>query len=92
MNTITHVGEPHALTQYRDGVQTRQEDIPDDTPNGSLSAYMTVGGRGSRSSYEIVDMNVYCFRVYDRALTSAEIAYNRAVDEARFNIQTQISA
>ena len=53
---------------------------------------MTVGGRGSRSSYEIVNMNVYCFRVYNRALTSAEVAYNRAVDVARFNIQTQISA
>lgn len=37
-------------------------------------------------------MNIYCFRVYNRALTSAEIVHNRAVDEARFNIQTQISA
>lgn len=49
---------------------------------------MSVGGIGARSNSEIVNMNVYCFRVYNRALTSAEIAYNRAVDEARFNIQT----
>ena len=49
---------------------------------------MSVGGVGARTYNEIVNMNIYCFRVYNRALTSAEIAYNRAVDEARFNIQT----
>ena len=88
MNTIAHVCKPRALTHYRDGVQTRHENIPNDNQSGNLSAYMSVGGKGSRSSSEIVNMNIYCFRVYNRALTSAEIAYNRAVDEARFNIQT----
>lgn len=70
----------------------KQEDIANDNSNKNISAFMTVGGRGARTSNEIVNMNVYCFRVYNRALTSAEIAYNRAVDETRFNIQTQISA
>ena len=31
-------------------------------------------------------MDVYCFRVYNRALTSAEVEYNRMVDTLRFNI------
>ena len=50
MNTIAHVGEPHAFLQYRDGVLRKQEDIANDNPNKNISAFMTVGGRGSRSS------------------------------------------
>lgn len=39
----------------------------------------------------MVNMNYYCVRVYNRALTPAEIAHNRKVDVARFNIQTQVA-
>lgn len=31
-------------------------------------------------------MDVYCFRVYNRALTSAEVMYNRSVDRERFGL------
>lgn len=31
--------------------------------------------------------NIYCIRLYNRALTAAEIAHNYAIDKVRFNIQ-----
>lgn len=50
--------------------------------------YFRIGGWGSVSSIPnpMVNMNYYCVRVYNRALSSEEIAHNRAVDVARFNI------
>ena len=33
-----------------------------------------------------VDVSLYCFRIYSRALTAAEIAHNYAVDKERFNL------
>jgi hypothetical protein len=32
------------------------------------------------------NQRIYCTRIYSRALTSAEIAANYAIDKARFNL------
>lgn len=42
-----------------------------------------LGGRDNRA---IAYGNVYCLRLYSRALTAAEIAANYAIDKARFNL------
>ena len=49
------------------------------------NSVFTIGG-GHNGKYGAV-ADVHCMRVYNRALTPAEIAANYAVDKARFNLQ-----
>lgn len=88
MGTLTTIGAPRYCTFYRDGLSAYTVSIDNDTPNEkpSVDVIFRLGGYGSRSANEIIDMNFYCARVYNRILTPAEIAHNRAVDVARFNI------
>lgn len=94
MGTLTVVGAPRYCTFYRDGLSAYNVAIDNDHPNEnpSVNVIFRLGGYGSRSANEIIDMNFYCARVYNRILTPSEIAHNRAVDVARFNIQTQVAS
>ena len=43
-------------------------------------------GYGEYAAWGIASGDIYCIRMYSRALTASEIAANYAVDKARFNI------
>ena len=57
----------------------------------SSSPSMTTGGTivlnsQSRTDYDSLQGEMYCVRLYNRALTDQEIAHNYAIDKARFNL------
>ena len=92
MMTLTIVGQPRAISYYANGTFVSTTTLDNDTPNGNLNPTFRIGGAGGSGTIPMVNMNFYCARVYNRILTQAEIAHNRAVDVARFNIQNQLSA
>ena len=92
MGTLTTIGAPRYCSFYRDGLSAHTVQIDNDNPNENpTNLGFRLGGYGGRNTGEIIDMNFYCARVYNRILTPAEIAHNRKVDVARFNIQTQVA-
>ena len=50
---------------------------------GIFSHYVTVGARPGGSPYSYKG-NIHAIRVYDRALTDAELAHNFLLDSIRF--------
>lgn len=93
MMTLTIVGQPRAISYYANGTFVSTTTLDNDTPNGHINPTFRIGGvGGGGSGIPMVNMNFYCARVYNKILTPNEIAHNREVDVARFNIQTQLSA
>lgn len=88
MGTMTSIGKPRGFEQWLNGV-LRTSYTQDNTTQCPAYNYFRVGGLGGKGS-SLVDLNFHCARVYNRILTPAEIAHNRKVDVARFNIQTQV--
>lgn len=91
MGTMTSVGKPRGYEQWLNG-QLRTSYDQDNQNTTDAQAYFRIGGYGGRNSLQQSNFNFHCARVYNRILTPAEIAHNRAVDVARFNIQNQLSA
>ena len=93
MMTLTIVGQPRAISYYANGTFVSTTTLDNDTPNGHINPTFRIGGvGGGGSTIPMVNMNFHCARVYNRILTPAEIAHNRKVDVARFNIQTQVAS
>lgn len=47
---------------------------------------ISIGGMSYNYTNTMPDANVYCIRLYSRALTPAEISHNYAIDKARFKL------
>lgn len=90
MGTMTSIGKPKGFEQWLNGV-LRTSYTQDNTTIQNAYDYFRIGGWGGKNLPQTVDLNFHCARVYNRILTPSEIAHNRAVDVARFNIQTQLS-
>lgn len=55
--------------------------------NGANGNYLQLGARIYNASFAgYLNGDIYCVRIYSRALTAAEVAANYAVDKARFNL------
>ncbi|MCR5750430.1 MAG: LamG domain-containing protein [Kiritimatiellae bacterium] len=71
---------------YADGAV--RDDGSADTSWGLGDGHIMIGDRAEAGSYPWFG-EVYTIRVYDRALSAAEIAANHAIDEARFYAPAQ---
>ena len=91
MGTMTSIGKPNGFEQWLNG-QLRTSYAQDNQNTTDAQAYFRIGGYGGKNTVQPSNFNFHCARVYNRILTPEEIAHNRAVDVARFNIQNQLSA
>lgn len=91
MGTMTSVGKPRGFEQWLNG-QLRTSYTQDNQNTTDAQAYFRIGGYSGKNTVQPSNFNFHCARVYNRILTPAEIAHNRAVDVARFNIQTQVAS
>ena len=79
--TITGTYDNTTLKGYADGTQTNSETIG----GQARSDYNVLRIFGAKTSnYNLLSGKVYCVRCYNRALTSEEVAHNRAIDLDRF--------
>ena len=76
-----------SYTDWSGGTTSRSAPISS-LPVGYVSKRFAIGYRYTYSSDSptVNGMKFYCIRVYNRALTAAEIAANYAIDKARFNL------
>lgn len=91
MGTMTSVGKPRGYEQWLNGVLRTSYAQDNQNTTDALDNFR-IGGYGGKNSLQQSNFNFHCARVYNRILTPEEIAHNRAVDVARFNIQNQLSA
>ena len=74
----------HQFRLYYMGQDTPQ--TASGSPNNTTLTYGMIGYGGTSDYPEGFIGKIFSIRIYNRALTAADIAYNYAIDKARFNL------
>lgn len=80
IHSVSGVIENNLCSAYLDSIY-RDGGISAGTSTSNRSCFL-----GNLFSYNKLYGNIYSIRLYNRALTAEEIAYNYEIDKARFNI------
>lgn len=84
---ITMVKAGSTLSVYRNGSLWTTQNIPFEvTTNSYLENKIAIGGRGNTNFYKWSQSKIPVVKVYQRALSSNEVAHNYNILKKRFNI------